>query len=99
MDKTVFLSITAVEVEDMLAQGIVGREREILAYEINILTYEGLIADGGLSPDFEKQLIDRLVTENREREKSLFYYNAMIKQINPANLAAAVAKAKAKLPV
>jgi len=96
MERTIFLSITDAEREEMVAAAILGREREILGYEINIENYEAIVANPSTSPEFSKRLTDLLKTENAEREKSLGIYAALKTHIPAARIVAAIAAAKAK---
>lgn len=98
MEKTQFLSITSDDHEAVIARAIVAREREIFSYEFNIGNYETMLAAGGISPEFEKQLRDLLVTENAERAKAVAVYESLKSQLSPDKLGAAVAAAKTALP-
>lgn len=94
MEKTVFLSITAADMENSIAKAIIGREREIYSYELNIENYELTLTQENIEPGFRKRLNELLVTENAERAKSLLIYEALKMQITPENLQAAVDAAK-----
>lgn len=99
MEKTVFLSITQADKNEMIAKAIIGREQEIFSYELNIENYERTLANPDLDPGFRKRLSDLLITENGERAKSLAIYESLKAAIPPADLDAAVAAAKLALKV
>jgi hypothetical protein len=98
MEKTVFLSITDAEKKSEIARNIIGREREIFSYEMNIENFENILAQPDVSQEFRKLLTDRLKTENAEREKSLQVYRALKVLVPAAELPALIATEKAKLP-
>lgn len=96
MKPTTFISITGEEQKTVIAQAIISREQEIFAYELNISNFEMMLTDQSLTPEFRKELNERLTGEKREHQKASQIYEALKKQLPSDELAVIVAAQKAK---
>lgn len=96
MKSTEFISIEASDRVTLLAQAIMAREAEILSYEVNIATYEAMLADQTITKELRDATNATLASEHREREKSLRIYLALKSQIPGTDLVDAIAAEKAK---
>lgn len=71
---------------DILKEALIGREQELLGYQINIDNYTLAIDQIEASGDHElaefcQQLKDRLVTEKLEQKKSKVIYDVIKQQL------------------
>jgi len=81
---------------EVLATAILGREQEIFHYELNIDNYQHVI-DNAKDSLVKTEFAKRIVSEQRELEKALSIYKALLAQVSdPIELDLVVAKIKTK---